>query len=66
MDNTIEGKVVPPLGVKLSEVDGKTQDDFCTIAKCEDMDLDCKDCLFDSKRCPKLLFEKWLEQTENE
>lgn len=64
MSNVIEDKIAPPL--KVDSTDAKTQEEFCSIADCMNSDLDCKDCLFDSIRCPKLIFEKWLEQREDE
>lgn len=64
MTDLIENKKVPPLSTN-DEV-AVTQDDFCEIAACQDIDLDCKDCIFDSKRCPKWIFDKWLNTRNNE
>lgn len=56
----VDGKSVPPLW-EIPRTETPTQDDYCDIANCASIDLDCKECIFDSKRCPKEIFEKWLE-----
>lgn len=62
MVNLFLGKRIPSLKGEI--FDKKTQDEFCESSNCENDEIDCNECLFDSKRCPKEIFENWLKKLE--
>lgn len=62
---TIDEKLIPPLSIDLEIIDPQTQDSFCENSLCGKVAIDCENCLFDSKRCPVEIFDKWLNCKKN-
>lgn len=62
---TIDEKQIPLLSVNFEEVEPQTQDSFCGHSLCDLELLDCDCCLFDSKRCPVEIFDKWLNRKKD-
>jgi hypothetical protein len=56
------GKIVP----QIEDPVPPTQQDCCEMNPCETSQevqfYDCGDCLFDEKRCPRLIFEEWKQE----